>query len=112
MEKKALTKSTIVIVLTITLIASGIVSAGVLTVSSPSTLEGEKGETGETGPAGPQGFQGLKGDTGATGPAGSQGASGSTGPTGATGAKVQMGQHGIAEQEHQTQSQEPTAIST
>ena len=85
MEKIALSKSMLVILLVVAIGLSGIVSAGV-------TMQLVAGPQGVQGPEGPQG---PKGDTGATGSAGATGATGSAGSTGSTGATGATGPQGI-----------------
>ncbi len=100
MERIAISKATLVIVLALTIAVAGIVSAVVSTQLgiAPQTKKGDKGDTGTTGTIGPNGLKGDTGATGATGPAGSTGATGSTGlqgPKGDTGSTGATGLQGI-----------------
>ncbi len=63
------------------------------TVSTTSTVTGQKDDTGAAGPVGPAG---VKGDIGATGAAGPSGAKGDAGVAGATGAAGAAGPAGPA----------------
>jgi hypothetical protein len=87
MEKIALSKTMLVILLIVAIGASGTVSAVVTMqlVAGPQGLQGSKGGKGDTGDTGPQGPQGATGATGATGSAGATGAAGATGLTGPQG---------------------------
>jgi hypothetical protein len=87
MMKMAISKEALVIVLFLTIVVAGIVSAGVSTILAGVSQgpKGDKGETGATGAAGPKGDTGAAGATGATGPAGATGATGATGPQGIQG---------------------------
>ena len=90
MEKIALSKTMLVILLVVAIGASGAVSAGVTMqlVAGPQGLEGPPGEQGPTGATG------ATGPAGATGPPGATGPSGATGSTGATGAQGVPGPQG------------------
>jgi hypothetical protein len=109
MEKIALSKSMLAILLIAAIGLSGVVSAGVTMqlvagpqgVQGPEGPQGPKGDTGATGATGAIGSAGATGATGATGAQGAQGAqgtagaTGATGPTGATGATGAAGPQGI-----------------
>jgi hypothetical protein len=88
MAKIAVEKNTLIIVILITALIAGLVSAGVSTYAvnaaggATTGLQGPKGDTGATGA---QGVAGPKGDTGSTGPTGPTGATGATGPVGPQG---------------------------
>jgi len=84
MEKIAISKAILAILLIISIGASAVVSAGVTMqlVAAPVGDVGPKGDTGATGA------------TGATGPAGPTGPTGTTGATGATGATGPQGIQG------------------
>jgi hypothetical protein len=88
MEKMTMSKTTIAILLILTIIVSGAISAGV-SIFVASGSQSSKGDKGDTGVAGP------KGDTGATGSNGANGAAGATGSTGPTGATGATGPQGI-----------------
>jgi hypothetical protein len=89
LEKIALSRGTLAILLVITIVVAGVVSAGVTTLSIGSQglagPQGQAGEQGATGPQGPKGDTGGAGATGATGSAGSTGSAGAAGSTGASG---------------------------
>jgi hypothetical protein len=87
MAKVAIEKSTLIIVVLITALVAGGVSAGVSTyaVNVAGGATGLQGPKGDTGATGAQGIAGPKGDTGATGPEGPAGATGATGPAGPQG---------------------------
>jgi Collagen triple helix repeat (20 copies) len=89
LEKIAIQKTTLIIVLILTVAFAGIVSAVVSTqlATGPPGEKGDKGDMGATG---------VTGATGATGPAGATGAIGPTGPIGATGSQGIQGPPGIA----------------
>ena len=97
MEKIALTKGTLAVVILIAVIASAAVSGGVSTmlVAGPQGLTGQKGETRPQGAQGATGPQGAAGAAGATGTAGATGAAGPAGPAGATGATGPQGPAGL-----------------
>jgi hypothetical protein len=90
MSKIAISKATLGIVLLLTIVISGIVSAAVSTQLATGP-EGSKGDKGDTGATGAIGATGPKGDTGS---AGANGAAGATGTTGATGAQGIQGPPG------------------
>jgi hypothetical protein len=102
MEKIALSKSMLAVLLIAAIGLSGVVSAGVTMqlvagpqgVQGPQGPKGDTGDTGATGATGAQGAQGPTGATGATGQAGTAGATGATGPTGPTGATGAAGATG------------------
>jgi hypothetical protein len=94
MAKIAISKTTLITVLILTIVVSGLVSAGVSTQLSIGK-QGPKGDTGATGQQGPKGDAGATGATGATGSAGSNGAAGATGATGSTGPQGTQGIPGI-----------------
>ena len=87
MQKIAISKTIIAIVLVLAIVVSGIVSATVSTqlAIGPQGPKGDKGDTGTTGATGATGPTGATGATGATGPAGPTGATGATGATGPQG---------------------------
>ncbi len=91
MEKIALSKSMLVILLVVAIGLSGIVSAGV----TMQLVAGPQGVQGLEGPQGPKGDTGDTGATGATGATGPSGSSGGTGATGATGPQGIQGSPGI-----------------
>jgi hypothetical protein len=88
LEKIAIQKTTLIIVLILTVAVAGIVSAVVSTqlATGPQGEKGDKGDMGATG---------MTGVTGTTGPAGATGATGLTGPIGATGSQGIQGPPGI-----------------
>jgi len=89
MAKIAISKATLGIVLLITIVISGIVSAAVSTQlrTGSQGLKGDKGDTGATGSTGATGPKGDPGSAGATGAAGVAGTAGATGATGSQGAQ-------------------------
>ena len=93
MQKIAISKTIIAIILVLAIVVSGIVSAVVSTQLeiSPQGPKGDKGDTGATGATGATGPQGA---TGATGAAGATGATGPQGLVGATGAPGSQGIQG------------------
>jgi len=94
MAKIAISKTTLIIVLILTIAVSGVVSAIVSTQLAVGK-QGPKGDTGATGLQGPKGDTGAVGAAGATGSAGATGATGATGSTGATGPQGTQGIPGI-----------------
>jgi hypothetical protein len=93
MQKIAISKTIIAILLVLAIVVSGIVSAVVSTQLEISP-QGPKGDKGDTGATGPQGATGAIGATGATGAAGATGATGPQGLVGATGAPGSQGIQG------------------
>jgi hypothetical protein len=87
LKKIAIQKTTLIIMLIITVAVAGVVSAVVSTqlAIGPQGEKGDKGDMGATG---------VAGATGATGPAGQTGATGATGATGQTGATGSQGIQG------------------
>lgn len=87
MEKIALSKSMLAILLIAAIGLSGVVSAGVTMqfVAGPQGVQGPKGDTGATGATGAAGTAGATGATGPTGATGGTGATGATGPQGIQG---------------------------
>jgi hypothetical protein len=88
MEKIVMSKTILFVLLVVSIVVSGFVSAGVTMqfVAMPQGLQGPKGDTGATGAQGPKGDTGATGVAGATGPQGPAGATGATGAMGVTGA--------------------------
>jgi hypothetical protein len=95
MLKLAIGKNILLVIVIITILIAGGVSAGVSVLSSgPAGPKGDKGETGSVGATGTTGQAGPKGDKGATGQAGATGATGPAGPRGDTGATGSAGATG------------------
>ena len=94
MAKIAISKATLGIILLLTIVISGIVSAAVSTQLATGS-QGPKGDKGETGATGSTGATGPKGDPGSPGATGATGATGTAGATGATGAQGIQGTPGI-----------------
>jgi hypothetical protein len=95
MLKLAIGKNILLVIIIITILIAGGVSAGVSVLSSgPAGPKGDKGETGSVGATGTTGQAGPKGDKGATGQAGATGATGPAGPRGDTGATGSAGATG------------------
>ncbi len=93
MAKIALSKATLGIVLLLTILISGVVSA-IISTQLATGSQGPKGDKGDTGATGATGTIGPKGDPGATGATGPAGSIGATGPAGATGATGPTGAAG------------------
>ena len=87
MEKIAIPKVTLIILLIITIVVAGVVSAVVSTelAIGPQGPKGDKGDTGAAGATGATGAIGATGSTGSAGAAGVAGATGATGPQGIQG---------------------------
>ena len=93
MAKIAISKATFSIVLLLTIVVSGIVSAAISTQLATGS-QGPKGDKGDTGTTGSTGATGPKGDPGSAGAAGVTGATGSAGTAGSTGATGAQGIQG------------------
>ncbi len=87
MQKIALSKGVLAVLLIISIGATALVSAGV-TMQLVAVPVEEVRPQGDTGAAGPQGPQGETGATGPAGPAGARGATGPAGPQGPSGTTV------------------------
>jgi hypothetical protein len=95
MLKLAIGKNVLFVIIIITVLIAGGVSAGVSVLSSgPAGPKGDKGATGSVGATGAPGEAGPKGDKGATGQIGATGAPGPAGPKGDTGATGSVGATG------------------
>ena len=94
MAKIAVSKATLSIVLLLTILISGVVSAVVSTQLAIGP-KGPKGDKGDSGATGATGATGSKGDPGKAGANGATGATGANGATGATGAQGVQGPAGI-----------------
>ena len=92
MSKITIAKGTLIVIILVSILVSGVLSAEVSLITAnsqnpsdtpnPTGTTGNPGAAGANGSTGATGPQGPKGDTGATGV---QGATGATGETGATG---------------------------
>ena len=94
LEKIAIQKTTLIIVLILTVVVAGVVSA-VVSTQLANGAQGEKGDKGDTGATGAAGATGATGPTGATGAAGATGATGAVRSNGATGSQGIQGPPGI-----------------